>query len=582
MSTFRARARQEIETRPPALTLTPVMRNLCRNSAATLARVARPDARQRATAARARAVANLERFHAQLKERLEARGVGYHRAATASEARQTVSRLLGDARRIAKSKSMVAEEVHLTPHLRAEGREVLETDIGEYIVDIEGRGPSHILAPALHLNRARIREVLSRTAGGAGLDSDDPSLLSKHVRDAVAEFFGGCEASITGVNLAIASSGRLVLVENEGNIFLGVSRPSLHVAVTGLEKVVADEEDALAVLEVLAPSVTAQPLAAFTHFLADPAAGQERHVVFVDNGRSRIAGDEAYRDVLRCIRCGACMNACPVYRHAGGHAYGSVYMGPIGAVLAPLLDESGAHDDLPFASSLCGACTEVCPVGIPLHEMLLRLRARAVQRGTTKGWTGGLPWRAWSLVMGRPRLARAVTSAARAVLAAGADRLPLPGWSAVHRRLPVRPTRDPAALVGTGPASPLSEAPGTAPAADLAALFVERATAVGAAVGEADPRTGDLRLEAQAAVARTGSVLICCAPADRRAFLAAERLVVAVDPATIVEYAGDLAPYLGDSDALILTGTSRTADVEMQIVRGIHGPQAMVIEIRQG
>lgn len=372
MSGFRGRARAAIAGEAPAATLAPILRKLAADSRAQLADMP-PDARARAREARAHAVDQLEELHERLREACARQGTGYHRAATAAEAVAITRRLLGDARRIAKSKSMVAEEIGLTAALRADGREVLETDIGEYIVDIEGRGPSHITAPALHLNRARIRELLA--GAGADVPDDDPVRLSRAVRDAVAAFFADVDAGVTGANAVIADSGRLVIVENEGNVALGVSRPRLHVAVTGLEKVVADEAAALAVLQTLAPSATAQPLTAYTHFLGGPEAGGERHLVVVDNGRSAIRADERYRDALRCIRCGACMNACPVYTAAGGLAYGSPYMGPIGAVLSPLLWRDGQHADLPAASSLCGRCTEVCPVGIPLHRMLLDLRA---------------------------------------------------------------------------------------------------------------------------------------------------------------------------------------------------------------
>jgi ferredoxin len=196
--------------------------------------------------------------------------------------------------------------------------------------------------------------MLDRT--GANLPDDDPTRLSRYVRDVVGTFFADCDAAITGANAVVAGSGRIVIVENEGNVSLGVSHPALHIVITGIEKVVADEAAALSILQVLAANATAQPLTAFSHFLAEPAPGQQRHVVFLDNGRSRILADPRYRDVLRCIRCSACMNSCPVYRTAGGLSYGSSYMGPIGAVLSPLLWRDGRYADLPFAS----ACSSTC------------------------------------------------------------------------------------------------------------------------------------------------------------------------------------------------------------------------------
>ena len=572
MSGFRERARAEIAAGPPAATLSPILRTLVAGSGDRLA-AAPPDARVRAQAARTDAVERLDELHAQLRESCARQGTGYHRAATAEEAVAIVAELLGGAQRIAKSKSMVAEEVGLTPALRAQGREVLETDIGEYIVDIEGRGPSHITAPALHLNRARIRELLA--GAGAEVPDDDPVRLSRAVRDVVAAFFASVDAGVTGANAVIADSGRIAIVENEGNVALGVSRPRLHIAVTGLEKVVADEAAALAVLQVLAPSATAQPLTAYTHFLSGPGDGRERHLVVVDNGRSAILADERYRDVLRCIRCGACMNACPVYTAAGGLSYGSPYMGPIGAVVSPLLWGDGRYADLPSASSLCGRCTEVCPVGIPLHRMLLALRAGGAADG---GAVERLGWKAWTAAF-TGRRGRAASWLARLGLRAGGR---LPRAPGAARGLPAAsPARDAAMLV---PLDAIAIEPERAPEeapADRAALFRARAEAVGATVtARAQPEPGDRRVRATAGVAATGSVLLMGEAAERGALMDARRLVVTLDASSIVRYLQELAPMLaGGNDALILTGASRTADIEKRIVRGIHGPEALVVEL---
>jgi L-lactate dehydrogenase complex protein LldF len=580
MSTFRERAAEEIRTARPGATVTPIMRKLVDDSAAMLAR-GPEDARARAAAARAYGIDHLDELHGQVRARFERRGIGYHLAATPDEAVETVKRLLGDARRVAKSKSMVAEEIGLTHGLRAAGFDVLETDIGEYIVDIEGRGPSHITAPALHLNRGRIRELLARS--GAELPDDDPARLSRYVRDAVGTFFQDCDAAITGANLLIASSGRIGIVENEGNVSLGVSHPKLHIVVTGYEKVVADEAAALAVLEVLAPSATAQPLTAFTHFLADPAPGQQRHVVVVDNGRSAIARDPRYRELLKCIRCGACMNACPVYRAAGGLSYGSPYMGPVGAVLSPLLWRDGRYADLPFASSLCGRCSEVCPVGIPLHRMLLDLRADAVSSGQVAGRVERAGWKAWALTFTGAPLARAATAMTRLSLR-GAGRMLRPhGDSDDPRMLPEPATlRDPAMLQPLSGPSPAPEALMRAPEPlGLAELFRARAAQLGVEVVEKTRKQkGDQTIKATAAVASTGSVLLAGEAAARGPLLAASRVVVEVEAKTIVRYPSDLLPQLGDGEALILTGASRTADIEKQIVRGIHGAETLVVVLR--
>ena len=578
MSGFRARAQAEIEAGPPAATLSPILRKLVADSREQLATASPPDARARAQAARAYAVAHLDELHEQLQESCARQGMGYHRAATAEEAVAIVSELLGDARRIAKSKSMVAEEVELTHALREQGREVLETDIGEYIVDIEGRGPSHITAPALHLNRARIRELLA--GAGADVPDDDPVRLSRTVRDVVAEFFADVDAGITGANALVASSGRIVIVENEGNVSLGVSRPPLHIAITGMEKVVADEEAALAVLQVLAPSATAQPLTAYTHFLGGPEQGRERHLVILDNGRSEILADERYRDVLRCIRCGACMNACPVYTAAGGLSYGSPYMGPIGAVISPLLWPDGRHADLPSASSLCGRCTEVCPVGIPLHRMLLDLRADEAENGGSK--VERLGWKVWAAAFAGPQ-GRAASWLARLGLRAAAILPGLPGPD--PRSLPTaKPSRDAAMLIPLDAIEPEPQPDPEPLPEDVGALFRARAAAVGADVtARAEPEPGDLRVRATAAIASTGSVLLTGEAAARGALMDARRIVVEVDEATIVRYPQDLASAIaGSDDALILTGASRTADIEKRIVKGIHGPEALVVELSGG
>ena len=582
MSAYRTRAAAEMREQNPSATVTPIMRQLVDDSAAMLRR-GPADARERAQAARAYAIDHLTELHEQVRDQFAKHGIGYHFAATADDAVAVVKQLLGDAKRVAKSKSMVGEEVGLTDALRAAGVDVLETDIGEYIVDIEGRGPSHITAPALHLNRSRIRDMLARS--GADLPDDDPTRLSRYVRDIVGDFFKDCDAGITGANAIVASTGRLMIVENEGNVSLGASHPKLHISITGMEKLVADEAGALAILEVLAPSATAQPLTSFSHFLASPMPGQERHVVFVDNGRSRILKDERYRDVLRCIRCGACMNGCPVYRIAGGLSYGSPYMGPIGAVLSPLLWDDGRFADLPGASSLCGRCTEVCPVGIPLHRMLLDLRADAVAAGKP-GIAERTSWKAWSFTFAGATTARAASALGRISLRAS-SKLPRPGRSdADPRTLPsVSPDRDREAL-RAGPA-PQREVAFVAPEEvlpeSLVDLFRMRAEALGVRVVlKLDVEEGDRRLRATAAIANTGSVLLTGEQAARRPILAARRVVIELDPATLVRYPAGLADRLGDGDALILTGASRTADIEKQIVKGIHGSEELIVVLAGG
>jgi len=579
---YHQRAVDEIRNEHPVITATPIMRKLVSDTRVMLRR-GPSDARARASAARRDAIDHLDELHEQVRANFERRGIGYHVATTPEEAVATMLRLLGDAKRVAKSKSMVGEEVGLTHAMRDAGIDVLETDIGEYIVDIEGRGPSHITAPALHLNRSRIRDMLART--GADLPDDDPVRLSQYVRDVVGDYFKNCDAGITGANAVIASSGRIVSVENEGNVSLGLSHPAKHIMITGYEKVVRDEAGALAILEVLAPSATAQPLTSFSNFVANPAPGQERHVVFVENGRRRILEDERYREVLKCIRCGACLNACPVYRAAGGLSYGSPYMGPIGAVFSPLLWEDGRYADLPFASSLCGHCTEACPVGIPLHRMLLDLRADAVEANHAGSRKEKAGWRTWALAfsgekrgkvasrIGNIGLRTAGRLTPRKVL--GEDPRGIPPASPAHTREKLAEALPHTPVVVVAPEEVLPES--------LVELFVLRAQSLGVSVVDAiEPMDGERRIPATTAVASTGSLLLTGDDATaRRALLGATRVVVELDAADIVGVPSDLATRLGDGNALILTGASRTADIEKQIVRGIHGAEELVVVMRR-
>jgi ferredoxin len=338
---------------------------------------------------------------------------------------------------------------------------------------------------------------------------------------------------------------------------------------------------ALAVLEVLAPNATAQPLTSFTHFLAEPDPGQQRQVVFVDNGRSRIARDERYREVLKCIRCGACMNGCPVYRAAGGLSYGSPYMGPIGAVLSPLLWRDGRYADLPFASSLCGACTEACPVGIPLHRMLLDLRADAVENGQAGGRLEKAAWIGWAATFSGATRARAASALGRIGLRSTAHIIRPKGDADDPRMLPEPDAAHDPLLVTSATERRTPDAVITvddiAPADDVE-LFIERARQLGITVVEKlKTKKDDRILDATAAIASTGSVLLTGEATARRPLLAAARVVVRVKKGTIVHFPSDIAPYLGDTNALILTGASRTADIEKKLVRGIHGAEEMVI-----
>jgi L-lactate dehydrogenase complex protein LldF len=332
----------------------------------------------------------LERAEARLQEN----GVKVHFAADADQACRTVLGILQDrgATRVVKTKSMATEEIELGAFLGHHGIESLETDLGEFIVQLDADRPSHIVKPIMHKDR---REI-ARTFEGHGLGAydDTPEVITQRAREHLRRKYLEADVGITGANFISAESGRLVLVTNEGNSRFCLAATRCHIALCGIEKLVPRDRDLGVLLNLLARSATGQALSVYTELIGGPRAAaqpdgpDEMHVIFIDNGRSEIlAGD--CREILRCIRCGACLNVCPVYRQASGHAYRGVYSGPVGAVLTPLL--AGAQfdrvpmfndfADLPRASSLCGACNEVCPVDIPIPDLLLRLRDRGKRSG---------------------------------------------------------------------------------------------------------------------------------------------------------------------------------------------------------
>jgi L-lactate dehydrogenase complex protein LldF len=289
-----------------------------------------------------------------------------------------------------KSKSMVSEEIHLNRALRAVGITPVETDLGEWIIQLAGDPPSHIIAPAIHKTRQECAELFSREAGRQ-LSPDNIPELTAEARRLLREQFLAAGLGISGVNIAVAESGSVVLVTNEGNGRMVTSLPPVHIAIMGIEKLVPTWDDAAVWLSLLARSATGQPLSVYTTMITgparpgDPDGPQEVHIIILDNKRSEMVGT-AYEEALQCIRCGACLNACPVYKEAGGHSYGSPYSGPIGAVISPLLFGMEQYAALPHASSLCGACLEVCPARIDLPRMLLALRTQEVEADLPPWW----------------------------------------------------------------------------------------------------------------------------------------------------------------------------------------------------
>jgi len=352
---------------------------------------------------------NLGVYLRQAEAVLESHGVTVHWAGDASEANRIATQILKDngAKKVVKSKSMVTEETHLGDALVKEGIECLETDLGEYIVQIDGDHPSHIVKPIIHKSRQEIARSFERE--GLGEYNDDPTTITRRARTFLREKYLEADAAITGANFISAQSGRLVLVTNEGNARFCLAANPLHIAMVGIEKLVPTDRDLALFLNLLARSGTGQPLTVYTQFLNGPRATAQEdgpaqmHVIFVDNGRSEVlAGD--CREILRCIRCGACLNVCPVYRQTSGHAYRSVYPGPVGAVLSPLLAGKKFPElaDLPKASSLCGACNEVCPVNIPIPDLLLKLRDRGKKEGAKKAMAGTPPMGPFAILATSP------------------------------------------------------------------------------------------------------------------------------------------------------------------------------------
>jgi L-lactate dehydrogenase complex protein LldF len=397
--------------------------------------------RERAAAIKAHVLSHLDRYLAEFEARAAGNGIRVHWARDAEEHNRIVHGILAARRalRVVKSKSMLTEECGLNPYLAARGIEVVDTDLGERIVQLRREPPSHIVFPAIHLRRAQIGELFHRELG-AQPGAREPEYLVRLARRNLRERFLRADAGITGVNFAIAETGGLVVCTNEGNADLGMTLPPLHVACMGLEKLLPRFEDLGVFTRLLARSGTGQAVTAYTSHVHAPRPGGELHVVIVDAGRSRQLGREEFRRSLACIRCGACLNTCPVYRRSGGYSYGAVVPGPIGSVLAPGSDPV-AHASLPFASTLCGSCSDVCPVKIDLHGQLLAWRSRLRRAGTGPG-PGSLSLRAARIVLTRPRLYRLAGRWLRALA-----RLPHPllygTWNAWGRgrELPIPPER---------------------------------------------------------------------------------------------------------------------------------------------
>ena len=343
--------------------------------------------RQAAKAIKDHTLANLDTYLLQLEENVTKAGGHVHWARDAAEANAIVARLVKEAGAdsVVKVKSMATQETGLNEALAADGIRAIETDLAELIVQLGEDRPSHILVPAIHKNRAEIGELFRRTMPGAPADlTDDPQQLAAAARSHLRSEFLNAKVGVSGANFAIAGTGSLVVVESEGNGRMCLTLPETLISVVGVEKLLPSWQDLEVFLALLPRSSTAERMNPYTTIWTGVAPGdgpKNFHLVLLDNGRTVTLADETGRQALRCIRCSACLNVCPVYERAGGHAYGSPYPGPIGAIISPQLRgvTSAIDASLPFASSLCGACYEVCPVAINIPEVLVELRARAAQ-----------------------------------------------------------------------------------------------------------------------------------------------------------------------------------------------------------
>ena len=377
--------------------------------------------RSQARAIKDETLLHLDHYLEEFTDNAAVAGAIIHWARDAAEANAIVCKLARErnARLAVKSKSMVTEEIHLNAALEAAGIEAVETDLGEFIIQLAGETPSHIIAPAIHKTKGQIAELFANTLGIER--TSDIAKLTTTARQVLRDKFAAGDIGISGVNFAVAETGTILILENEGNIRLTTSLPRTHIAVMGIEKVIPRFADLEVFLKLLPRSGTGQHLTAYQSLLTGTKRSRENegpdelHIILLDNGRSRMLAHPITRQSLACIRCGACLNACPVYQQIGGHAYGSVYPGPIGAVITPQLFGLAKAAQLPYASSLCGACREVCPVKIDIPQLLLYLRAEITEGSRQQA--GGrqqeeLPFRRgerlafkiWAVVMTWPRL----------------------------------------------------------------------------------------------------------------------------------------------------------------------------------
>ncbi len=382
---------------------------------------------------------NLHDLLIQFEEKAVANGIKVHWAADAAEHNRLVHSILQQhgVNRIVKSKSMLTEECGLNEYLHEQQIDVVDTDLGERIVQLAGEVPSHIVLPCIHWKKEEIGDLFHKHLGTPEGNAD-PQFLTGAARLHLREKFLTRRVAITGVNFAVAETGEFVVCTNEGNADMGAHLADVHIACMGIEKLIPQQQHLGVFLRLLARSATGQPVTTYNSHFKKPAPGQEMHIILVDNGRSRQLGRADFRNSLKCIRCGACMNTCPVYRRSGGHSYKYAISGPIGSILAPNLDMK-KHADLPFASTLCGSCSNVCPVKIDIHDQLYKWRQEITRSGYAPA-SKTIAMKLAAFVLSKPALYRLGGSMARTWMRwwPGLFRTKLIPWNK-QRELPAPP-----------------------------------------------------------------------------------------------------------------------------------------------
>jgi L-lactate dehydrogenase complex protein LldF len=568
-------------------------------------------------------------------------GFQIHHASDSQMARLAILKIIGETSNpgatIVKGKSMATEEIHLNAALIDAGYDVVETDLGEFVIQLDGDTPSHIVAPIIHKSRKEVSESFAKNK--IGEPTEDAGELTLQAREYLRGKFRQAEVGVSGVNFAVAETGRLVIVENEGNNRLSTTAPRIHIAVMGIEKLVSKEGDLPLFLRLLGASSTGQQITTYTHFISGPRkedeldGPEEVHIILLDNGRSKVLKGP-YRSILRCIRCGACQNVCPVYRASSGHAYEHVYGGPIGAVLAPAFDGIEAMGDLADASTLCGACEEVCPVAIPIPDMLLRLRM------DRQRLLGEPDFSSFAKVASQPFLWK--SSLKMLPLAVNVPAASQRGWAETHE-LPKREGRDfrgwwkghsGSVLSGLLPHGSLSlDSPIQNPQSKIQNHgnpqstihnspvpeihnpqstihnFESRFAQLGCEIVELDDlidlldkdwlvepsakpllKLGAIKeaenlwdagvgvTSAVALIAETGSIVVNSSPgSNRMASLAPPIHVVLASKDQVVPSLDDAVPFMKDRTSVIISGPSRTADIEGILIHGVHGPKKVLL-----